>query len=313
MKVLAPLVLASAASAHTIFSSLKVNGVNQGLGEGVRVPTYNGPIEDVTSVSIACNGSPNTVGSTSKVITVQAGTNVTVIWRYMLSTTGDSPADVMDSTHKGPTIAYLKKVDNAATDSGVGNGWFKVQQDGMDSSGVWGTERVINGKGRQSIKIPECIAPGQYLLRAEMHSAGNYPGAQFYMECAQLNVVGETGAKASSTVSFPGAYSVCTTILTRSVIDVGSEIIANRCVSQGSDPGVKIYIYLPPVTSYTVPGPDVCSLAKCLTAYEWESGSILVRRRRALFASSCVHNLGGITWSSKRDSSHSALYPYSCT
>ncbi|KAK3351065.1 glycosyl hydrolase family 61-domain-containing protein [Neurospora tetraspora] len=288
MKVLAPLVLASAASAHTIFSSLKVNGVNQGLGEGVRVPTYNGPIEDVTSVSIACNGSPNTVGSTSKVITVQAGTNVTVIWRYMLSTTGDSPADVMDSTHKGPTIAYLKKVDNAATDSGVGNGWFKVQQDGMDSSGVWGTERVINGKGRQSIKIPECIAPGQYLLRAEMHSAGNYPGAQFYMECAQLNVVGETGAKTSSTVSFPGAYS-------------------------GSDPGVKIYIYLPPVTSYTVPGPDVCSLAKCLTAYEWESGSILVRRRRALFASSCVHNLGGITWSSKRDSSHSALYPYSCT
>ncbi|EGO61029.1 hypothetical protein NEUTE1DRAFT_98179 [Neurospora tetrasperma FGSC 2508] len=235
MKVLAPLVLASAASAHTIFSSLEVNGVNQGLGEGVRVPTYNGPIEDVTSASIACNGSPNTVASTSKVIIVQAGTNVTAIWRYMLSTTGDSPADVMDSSHKGPTIAYLKKVDNAATASGVGNGWFKIQQDGMDSSGVWGTERVINGKGRHSIKIPECIAPGQYLLRAEMialHAASNYPGAQFYMECAQLNVVGGTGAKTPSTVSFPGAYS-------------------------GSDPGVKISIYWPPVTSYTVPGPSV--------------------------------------------------------
>ncbi|KAJ4417652.1 hypothetical protein N0V85_001762 [Neurospora sp. IMI 360204] len=228
MKILAPLVLASAASAHTIFSSLKVNNVNQGLGEGVRVPTYNGPIEDVTSASIACNGLPNTVGSTS----VEAGAIVSVIWRYMLSTTGDSPADVMDSAHKGPTIAYLKKVDNAATDSGVGNGWFKIQQDGMDSSGVWGTERVINGKGRQSIKIPECIAPGQYLLRAEMHSAGNYPGAQFYMECAQLNVVAGTGAKTPSTVGFPGAYS-------------------------GSAPGIKIKIYLPPVTSYTVPGPDV--------------------------------------------------------
>lgn len=31
-----------------------------------------------------------------------------------------------------------------------------------------------------------------------------------------------------------------------------------KCVfSQGSDPGVKINIYWPPVTSYTVPGPSV--------------------------------------------------------
>lgn len=62
-----------------------------------------------------------------------------------------------------------------------------------------------------SIRIPECIEPGQYLLRAEMialHGASNYPGAQFYMECAQINVVGGTGAKTPSTVSFPGAYAV---------------------------------------------------------------------------------------------------------
>ena len=77
---------------------------------------------------------------------------------------------------------------------------------------MWGTEKVINGKGRHTIKIPQCIAPGQYLLRAEMialHGAGNYPGAQFYQECAQINVVGGTGSKSpSNTVSFPGAYSV---------------------------------------------------------------------------------------------------------
>ncbi|KAL2260051.1 hypothetical protein VTK26DRAFT_6080 [Humicola hyalothermophila] len=232
MKVLAPLALATAASAHTIFSSLEVDGVNYGVGGGVRVPSYNGPIQDVTSDSMACNGPPNPTSPTDQVITVQAGQNVTAIWRYMLSTTGSAPNDIMDSSHKGPTMAYLKKVDDAVNDSGVGGGWFKIQEDGFDGS-VWGTERVINGQGRHSIHIPECIEPGQYLLRAEMlalHAASSYPGAQFYMECAQINVVGGTGSKQPSTVSFPGAYS-------------------------GSDPGVTISIYWPPVTNYQIPGP----------------------------------------------------------
>ena len=93
----------------------------------------------------------------------------------------------------------------------LGGGWFKVQQDGLDSAGVWGTERVINGKGIHKITIPKCIAPGQYLLRPEMlalHAASSYPGAQFYQECAQINVIGGTGAKTTNTVSLPGAYSV---------------------------------------------------------------------------------------------------------
>ncbi|KAK4185454.1 glycoside hydrolase [Podospora australis] len=234
MKVLAPVLLATAASAHTIFSSLEVGGVNQGVGQGVRVPSYNGPIEDVLSNSIACNGNPNPTQSTSKVITVQAGQTVTAIWKYMLSTTGTAPNDVMDSSHKGPILAYLKKVNDATTDSGVGGGWFKIQEDGLNN-GVWGTEKVINGQGRHDIKIPACIPPGQYLLRAEMialHGAGNYPGAQFYMECAQINVVGGGSKTPTNTVSFPGAYS-------------------------GSHPGVKISIYWPPVTNYQIPGPSV--------------------------------------------------------
>ncbi|SPN99287.1 related to cel1 protein precursor [Cephalotrichum gorgonifer] len=231
---LSSLLFAGAATAHTIFVSLEVDGVNAGTGKGVRVPSYNGPIEDVTSNSLACNGPPNPTTPTDHIITVEAGSNVTAIWRYMLGTTGSAPNDVMDSTHKGPTMAYLKKVSNAATDSGVGNGWFKVQEDGLNG-GTWGTEKVINGAGRHEIHIPECIEPGQYLLRAEMlalHGAGNYPGAQFYTECAQINVVGGTGTKTPSTVSFPGAY-------------------------KGTDPGVKVNIYWPPLESYTIPGPEV--------------------------------------------------------
>ncbi|KAK0388000.1 hypothetical protein NLU13_4244 [Sarocladium strictum] len=232
MKVLTLLASASAVSAHTIFQSLVAGGRDYGQGNGVRIPTYNGPIEDVSSNSMACNGNPNPTSSTPTIIDVQAGSEVTALWRYMLSTTGTSPNDIMDSTHKGPTLAYLKKVSNAASDSGVGGGWFKIQEDGF-SNGVWGTEKVINGKGEHKIKIPDCIEPGQYLLRVEMialHGAASYPGAQFYMECAQINVIGGSGTANPSTVSFPGAYS-------------------------SSDPGVKISIYYPPVTNYVIPGP----------------------------------------------------------
>lgn len=93
----------------------------------------------------------------------------------------------------------------------------------------------------------------RYLLRAELialHAASNYPGAQFYMECAQINVQGNTSKRdedqaaavvprrhlatragfSPSYVSFPGAY-------------------------QGSDPGVKFQLYWPKPTSYPIPGP----------------------------------------------------------
>ncbi|RYO88520.1 hypothetical protein DL766_007228 [Monosporascus sp. MC13-8B] len=227
MKLLIPLLAGGLSNAHTIFSSLEVKGKNLGVGQGVRVPSYNGPITDVTSASVACNGNPNPTTGSPVVIDVQAGDTVTAIWRYMLSTTGSAPNDIMDSSHKGPTLAYLKKVNNAATDSGVGDGWFKIQEDGL-SNGVWGTEKIINGQGRHNIKIPSCIEPGQYLLRAEMialHGAGSYPGAQ-------INVIGGTGNKKPSTVSLPGAY-------------------------KGSDPGITINIYWPPVESYKIPGPNV--------------------------------------------------------
>jgi lytic cellulose monooxygenase (C1-hydroxylating) len=53
------LTLASGATAHTIFQELYVNGVSQGHLTGIRYPTYDGPITDVTSTDIICNGGPN--------------------------------------------------------------------------------------------------------------------------------------------------------------------------------------------------------------------------------------------------------------
>lgn len=180
MKVFSMLAAASAASAHTIFLQLEADGTRNPISYGIRTPTYDGPIQDVSSNDLACNGGPNPTTPSSNVIPVTAGSTVEAIWRHTLTS---GPDDVMDASHLGPTIAYMKKVDNALTDTGIGNGWFKIQQDGY-SGGNWGTTKVITNGGIHSITIPKCIPNGQYLLRAEMialHGAGSSGGAQFYV------------------------------------------------------------------------------------------------------------------------------------
>ncbi|KAF9533056.1 glycoside hydrolase [Crepidotus variabilis] len=229
---------ASSGSAHTIFQELWVNGVSAGHQVGIRVPSYDGPITDVNSNDLICNGgiNPYVTPVSKTVIPVPAGAQVTAEWHHTLTSanTGDA-SDPIDASHHGPVIAYLAKVPDATQTTVTGLKWFKIYQDGLDSSGKWGVDRLITNKGKVSFKIPSCIAAGQYLLRVELialHAAGSYPGAQFYMECAQINVTGG-GSTSPATVSFPGAY-------------------------KGSDPGVTINIYQT-LSSYTVPGPTVFS------------------------------------------------------
>lgn len=180
MKVLSLLTVASAVSAHTIFVALEAGGTTNPVGHGVRAAKLDSPIQNVASNDMACNGASNSVMSTDKIINVEAGSTVKAVWRHTLQS---GPNDVMDASHKGPTIAYLKKVDNALTDSGLGGGWFKIQEDGHNN-GQWGTSTVISNGGLHSITIPKCLPNGQYLLRAEMialHGAGSSGGAQLYV------------------------------------------------------------------------------------------------------------------------------------
>lgn len=221
---------ASLASAHTIFVQLESGGTTYPVSHGVRTPSYDGPIQDVTSDSLACNGPPNPTMPTDKIIDVTAGSTVTAVWRHTLDS---GPGDVMDASHKGPTLAYLKKVSSATSDKGVGNGWFKIQEEGY-SNGVWATSKVIDNAGKHAIKIPDCIEDGQYLLRAEMialHAAGSAGGAQLYMECAQINIKGGKATKTPTTYSIPGIY-------------------------KANDPGLLINIYGSMAGGYEIPGPD---------------------------------------------------------
>jgi cellulase len=152
----------------------------------------------VNANTLACNGAPASgFRSSSKKITVQAGSTVTGQWLHELGSTDSNPgADtdnkVIASSHKGPVLAYMKKVSDATQNpsAGPGNGWFKIAEAGLISSNQWAVDALISAGGVQSVKIPSCIENGDYLLRFEiiaLHSAYSYPGAQFYVCCTILH------------------------------------------------------------------------------------------------------------------------------
>ncbi|KAL0961475.1 hypothetical protein HGRIS_006419 [Hohenbuehelia grisea] len=72
------------------------------------------------------------------------------------------------------------------------------------------------------------LEPGGTSAILALQDAGQYPGAQFYMSCAQIEV-SDGGDVLPSTVSFPGAY-------------------------EETDPGIVTSIFVP---NYSPPGPAV--------------------------------------------------------
>jgi len=225
MKFCYTALLAAVLSGSLVSSHATFQYINDQQGP-IRIPPNNNPVMDVSSRDIACN--VNGDRPASQVLSVAAGSSVTLEWHHDAN---NRNSQAIDPSHKGPTIAYLAKVANAATASASGLGWFKIFQDGMTGD-TWGVDRLIANKGKYTVRIPSNIQSGDYLLRSEviaLHASGTYPGAQFYMGCAQIRVTG--GGNASpATVSFPGAY-------------------------RGSDPGITINIYYPKPASYQVPGP----------------------------------------------------------
>ncbi|KAK0201881.1 glycosyl hydrolase family 61-domain-containing protein [Desarmillaria ectypa] len=193
--VLFVLVTAAAllADARTVFSAVSVNGVDQGHAVGVRVPSSNAPITDIDSNGLICN--TNFIQPISdEVIKVAAGDKITAQFHHTSAGyVGPDPSDPLDPTNKG-----LK--------------WFKIWQDGYDPvTRQWGSDHLFINGGNATFTIPSCLASGNYLLRAEsvnLLSASFYPGAQFFMSCAQLSISGSTAFASPATVSFPGAYTI---------------------------------------------------------------------------------------------------------
>jgi cellulase len=118
--------LVAAVSAHQNFHQFWVNDVTPGYQAGIRMPPSNSPVTDVTSDDISCNVNGNDVPSAVDTIAANEGDKITVNW------------DI--SSHPGPITHFLfGPVDDAAQATGIGAGWFKIdERDYVD--GAWANE-----------------------------------------------------------------------------------------------------------------------------------------------------------------------------
>ncbi|KAI0796064.1 glycosyl hydrolase family 61-domain-containing protein [Abortiporus biennis] len=228
--IFAALLAATAVNAHATFQELWVNSVDE-AGTCVRLPPSNNPVTSVTTNDLACNVNGNTPAPST--CSVPAGGKVTV---EMHQQPGDRSCanEAIGGNHYGPILVYMAKVDDAATAVGSSAGWFKIAEYGYDTaSQEWGTMVLNDNCGQFDVTIPSDIAPGDYLLRAEviaLHVASSIGGAQFYMSCYQVSVTGG-GSASPATVHLPGAYSA-------------------------TDPGILFNLYAP-FSTYIIPGPTV--------------------------------------------------------
>jgi len=226
--------LAATVNAHFTLQYIWVNGVDQGQNNFLRVPPNNNPVTDVTSTDLTCNVNGLT-GSGVNTVTIPQGANITFEWHQHAQRTGE---DAISGGHKGPVQVYIAKAPStSASFDGQGAVWTKIYSSGLldPSSQQWATDVVNANNGKHSVKIPSTLPAGQYILRAEiiaLHVAQSYPGAQFYIGCAQVNISGG-GSASPPKIAIPGDY-------------------------QSTDPGITVNIYNN-LQSYTAPGGAVWS------------------------------------------------------
>jgi hypothetical protein len=108
--------------------------------------------------------------------------------------------------HNGPGMAYLSASTVPNLDDYEGDGdWFKIGYLGPKNDTYW----LTRDQPGMNFTIPASTPPGKYLLRAEhIYVRPTYNTTQWYVACAQLEIVGEGGGKPGPLVKFPGAYSL---------------------------------------------------------------------------------------------------------
>jgi cellulase len=147
-KALLTTTLLTAVSAHQNWHQLWINDETPGYQVGIRMPPSNSPVEDVTSPNMACNV-PSTNGATVSTVEAAAGDSIKVQW--------DS------SGHPGPITHFLLPVADAATATGEGAGWFKIDElDYVD--GKWANEIMMAANMTHEFKLPAGLASGEYLV-----------------------------------------------------------------------------------------------------------------------------------------------------
>lgn len=157
-----------------------------------------------TDMKLRCNGGTSATESA----TAAPGDTVTAIWGQW--------------THsQGPILVWMYKCAGAFSScDGSGAGWFKIDEAGFHGDGVkvfldtevnsgWDIAKLVGGNKQWSSKIPQGLAPGNYLIRHELIALHQANNPQFYAECAQVVVTGSGTAQpdASYKAAIPGYCS----------------------------------------------------------------------------------------------------------
>ncbi|KAI3547895.1 cellulose-growth-specific protein [Colletotrichum filicis] len=215
---------ASGASAHYFFPHLIVNGNFTGYNEYVRdnsagyMPFKNG----YDSTDLRCRTGSMEHAATTGVYKVKAGDEV----GFGLNFGGTIQ-------HPGPMQAYLSKAPGDVREYDGSGDWFKIYELGPKSFSSEGIEWGVTNVGNFTFKLPEETPAGQYLMRIEhigVHGAGDFGGAEFYFNCARIEVESDSTAVPGPSVKIPGLYD-------------------------GHEPGIEFYMYRPWIVNFTMPGP----------------------------------------------------------
>ena len=121
--------------------------------------------------------------------------------------TSQKKTDNFPESHRGPCSVMMKKVDDATTAKGSGDGWFRIFYEGFNKeTNKWCTSRVFTG-GMLSVRVPADLATGDYLVRSELlalHSA-HEDDPQFYVSCLQAALTNGGTAVPKDTVALPSS------------------------------------------------------------------------------------------------------------
>lgn len=211
-------------SAHYFFPHLIVNNNFTGYFEYVREDTQGYmPFKDgYDSTDLRCNVGSEGFANQTGVYKVKAGDE--------LGFGTDFNALIQ---HPGPMQVYMSKAPGDVREYDGSGDWFKIWELGpqqFSSDGItWGVTDI----GNFTFTLPEETPAGQYLLRIEhigVHGAGEYGGAEFFFNCAQIEVESDSTAVPSPVVQIPGLYT-------------------------GYEPGIEFYMYRNYIVNYTMPGP----------------------------------------------------------
>lgn len=226
---------------HGYFSSITVDGTAYKEGDCTRPhpsSEYDYPISQkdrpngLQTNDMTCGWLPAAAKSANRKCPVQPGSAMAYQFHYEMGM-GASDTYIIAPDHRGPCIIYM-----ANSETGSGPVWFKIFEDGYNqNTKLWCVDKLRAAKGRLNFTIPADLAPGNYLIRAEiiaLHEGFELYGAQPYVGCAEVTVGGSFSGKpaASQIVSFPGAYTA-------------------------TDPGILFDIYTGKNPAYPIPGPTI--------------------------------------------------------